>query len=161
MVHNALINMSQHAYCLDGCKTAVPNELGIEKLCVLHFTWRVERDYGHVRREISTEKLSAARALEIQTYVKFTARKLSEIATGTTPLSNELKNRILTNLLAMMNLRESVERFKSAIVRSERRKTTSKDIAHRAYELYVQRGCEPGKDLEDWIRAENELSGED
>jgi len=37
----------------------------------------------------------------------------------------------------------------------ERRK---EDIARRAYELYVQRGSEPGKDVEDWIRAEKELS---
>ena len=31
------------------------------------------------------------------------------------------------------------------------------DIAQRAYELYVERGEEPGKDVEDWIRAEHEL----
>jgi hypothetical protein len=34
------------------------------------------------------------------------------------------------------------------------------DIAHRAYELYTQRGCEPGKDVEDWVRAEKELVSE-
>ena len=40
----------------------------------------------------------------------------------------------------------------------ERKEISSEDIAHRAYELYTQRGCEPGKDLEDWIRAEQELT---
>ena len=41
------------------------------------------------------------------------------------------------------------------------RKALSKDnIAHRAYELYTQRGCEPGKDIEDWVRAEKELASE-
>ena len=34
------------------------------------------------------------------------------------------------------------------------------DIAHRAYELYVQRGREPGRDVEDWVRAEEELRSE-
>jgi hypothetical protein len=34
------------------------------------------------------------------------------------------------------------------------------DIAHRAHELYVQRGREPGRDVEDWVRAEEELSSE-
>ncbi|MGB7552809.1 MAG: DUF2934 domain-containing protein [Candidatus Korobacteraceae bacterium] len=29
----------------------------------------------------------------------------------------------------------------------------------RAYELYVERGMENGHDLEDWFRAEEELSG--
>ncbi len=30
-------------------------------------------------------------------------------------------------------------------------------IATRAYELFCARGCEPGHDLEDWLRAEAEL----
>jgi hypothetical protein len=34
------------------------------------------------------------------------------------------------------------------------------DIAHRAYELYTQRGCEAGNDIEDWVRAEKELASE-
>ena len=34
------------------------------------------------------------------------------------------------------------------------------DIAHRAYELYTKRGCKPGKDVEDWVRAEKELGAE-
>ena len=32
------------------------------------------------------------------------------------------------------------------------------DIADRAYGLYVQRGRESGQDVEDWLRAEKELS---
>ncbi len=31
-------------------------------------------------------------------------------------------------------------------------------IRRRAYELYVHRGGEPGRDLEDWLRAEEELA---
>jgi Protein of unknown function (DUF2934) len=42
----------------------------------------------------------------------------------------------------------------------ERQELSKEEIAHRAYELYVQRGGEPGKDVEDWVRAENELSNE-
>jgi DUF2934 family protein len=41
----------------------------------------------------------------------------------------------------------------------EHRELSREDIAHRAYELYVQRG-EPGKDVEDWVRAEKELGAE-
>lgn len=33
-------------------------------------------------------------------------------------------------------------------------------IAARAYELFVARGAEPGKDLEDWIQAERQLLAE-
>jgi Protein of unknown function (DUF2934) len=42
----------------------------------------------------------------------------------------------------------------------ERKELSEEDVAHRAYELYVQRGSEPGKDVEDWVRAEKELSSE-
>ena len=42
----------------------------------------------------------------------------------------------------------------------ERKVVSREDIAHRAYELYTQRNCEPGKDVADWIRAEQELGSE-
>jgi len=42
----------------------------------------------------------------------------------------------------------------------KRTELSREDIAHRAYELYTQRGCEPGKDIEDWVRAEKELASE-
>ena len=42
----------------------------------------------------------------------------------------------------------------------ERKELSKKDVAHRAYELYTQRGCAPGKDIEDWVRAEKELASE-
>ena len=42
----------------------------------------------------------------------------------------------------------------------ERKEPSRENIAHRAYELYTQRGCEPGKDIEDWVRAQKELASE-
>ena len=156
---NAVTNTSQYAYCLLGCKRAVPLELRTENLCVLHFIQSIEQGRGIMRRGISIEKVSAARILEIQSYIKSTTRKLSEIATGGTPLSDELKNRILTNLFAMMNLWESVDRYKGSVPKCERREKSTEDIAQRAYEFYLGRGGEPGKDVEDWVRAENELMG--
>jgi Protein of unknown function (DUF2934) len=32
-----------------------------------------------------------------------------------------------------------------------------KKIEHRAYELYLDRGRDPGHDFDDWLRAEREL----
>ena len=46
------------------------------------------------------------------------------------------------------------------VAMTERREPSKDEISRVAYSLYVQRGCEPGKDVEDWIRAENELSSE-
>lgn len=31
------------------------------------------------------------------------------------------------------------------------------EIRRRAYELYEQRGCTPGREHEDWLRAEQEV----
>ena len=36
----------------------------------------------------------------------------------------------------------------------------SERIARRAYELYLQRGQQEGRDLEDWVKAEQQLAGE-
>jgi hypothetical protein len=49
---------------------------------------------------------------------------------------------------------------KKEVAMIERREISKEDIADRAYELYVQRGQESGKDIEDWITAEKELAGE-
>jgi hypothetical protein len=41
-----------------------------------------------------------------------------------------------------------------------RKESSGENIARRAHELYLQRGGEHGKDVEDWVRAEKELSDE-
>jgi hypothetical protein len=42
----------------------------------------------------------------------------------------------------------------------ELRESAKDDINHRAYALYLMRGCEQGRDVEDWVRAEKELDDE-
>jgi len=34
---------------------------------------------------------------------------------------------------------------------------THADVARRAYDLYMARGCEHGHDVDDWVQAEDEL----
>ena len=46
------------------------------------------------------------------------------------------------------------------IVMLGRREPSREEIARRAHELYLERGGEHGKDVEDWVRAEKELSDE-
>jgi hypothetical protein len=41
-----------------------------------------------------------------------------------------------------------------------RREPSTEQIARRAHELYVKRGGEHGRDVEDWVGAEKELSDE-
>jgi hypothetical protein len=42
---------------------------------------------------------------------------------------------------------------------AQRQTITNTEIARRAYDLYLARGCEPGHDVEDWLQAERELNG--
>jgi hypothetical protein len=40
----------------------------------------------------------------------------------------------------------------------KQRELSTEEIARSAHELYVQRGGEHGKDVEDWIAAEKDLT---
>jgi hypothetical protein len=42
--------------------------------------------------------------------------------------------------------------------RNEMKMPSRDDVARRAYELFQARGAEPGRDLENWLEAERELS---
>jgi hypothetical protein len=37
------------------------------------------------------------------------------------------------------------------------REDVKETISTRAYDIYLNRGAEPGRDLEDWLQAENEV----
>jgi hypothetical protein len=37
--------------------------------------------------------------------------------------------------------------------------TLDEEIRRRAYEIYLERGEQPGRDLDDWLQAERELEG--
>jgi hypothetical protein len=101
---------SQLQLCLPGCQALVPPELQEKRLCVLHFVLSTEHDCAQMRRETALETANAIRQSEIANYIKSTAMKLSEVAIGNVPLSDELKKRILTTFLTLMNLRESLDR---------------------------------------------------
>jgi hypothetical protein len=36
---------------------------------------------------------------------------------------------------------------------------TDRDVARRAFEIFCERGCEHGHDLDDWLQAEREVRG--
>jgi hypothetical protein len=96
--------------CLPGCHTAVPAELESEKLCVGHFLQRVEHTCADMRRETVVGGSSAVRRSEIAAHVKGTAEKLSRVAVISPPLTDEMKKRVLTTFLTLMNLQERLHR---------------------------------------------------
>ncbi len=104
---------SQHQPCMLGCKVPVPAELESERLCVLHFILSVEQACAEMRRETAVGRASAARQAEIANYVAEAALKLAHVATGSLRLSDELKKRVLSTFLTLMNLRENLDRAAS------------------------------------------------
>jgi hypothetical protein len=92
------------------CQVPVPHELTNESLCVVHFILGIDHDCAELRREVAQGKTSSERQIEIATYVKATAMKLTEVATSRLRLSDELKKRVLTTFLTLMNLKESLDR---------------------------------------------------
>ncbi len=42
---------------------------------------------------------------------------------------------------------------------SVRNSARDEEIRRRAYEIYLERGGQPGRDLDDWLQAEGELQG--
>lgn len=102
--------------CKAGCEAAVPHELESERVCVAHFILAIESGCHEMRREAATGFATPTRRCEIESYVKNTALKLSDVATSSTRLSDELKKRILTTLLTLMNLQESLDRSVSRFV---------------------------------------------
>ena len=104
---------SQHRPCMPGCHGPVPPELEAESLCVLHFILTLEHACAEMRRETAAGRASTARQVEIASYVAAAAVTLAQVATGSLRLSDELKKRVLTTFLTLMNLRENLDRAAS------------------------------------------------
>lgn len=100
----------QQISCLPGCHTPVPAELETEQLCVPHFLLSVEHTCAGMRRETVIGGCSAGRRSEIEAYVKGTAEKLSHVAVMSPTLTDEMKKRVLTTFLTLMNLQEGLDR---------------------------------------------------
>ena len=102
--------------CLLGCKASIPRELATEQICVQHYIMGIENECSVMRREAAMEGTNIARRREIESYIKTTALKLSDVATGSARLSDDMKKRVLTTLLTLMNLQESLDRSTARFV---------------------------------------------
>jgi hypothetical protein len=58
----------------------------------------------------------------------------------------------------MVEKKVGVRKIRSAAVEVSSQRSPSADaIAARAYQLFLERGCQHGRELEDWLAAEREL----
>ena len=93
-----------------GCKAPVPNGLAAEHMCILHFTLFIEQECAEMRRETALGKANHDRQLEFMQKIAGRGQALINVATSGFSMSDEIKARILSTLLTLMNTRENMDR---------------------------------------------------
>jgi hypothetical protein len=100
-----------HEICSSkGCKAPMPAGLSAERMCILHFTLHIENECAEMRRETAVGKTVHERQVELMKKIVTRGDTLVKIATSGFPMSDEIKARILSTLLTLMNCRESMDR---------------------------------------------------
>lgn len=97
-----------HRSSASRCDALVPSELDSVRLCVFHLTVTIERNCTDLHRQIALRGATQERRSEVAAYVEECVLLLARIATNLT-LSDELKRRMLSTFLSLMNLREKNE----------------------------------------------------
>jgi hypothetical protein len=89
---------------------AVPSGLAAEHMCILHFTLFIEQECAEMRRESALGKNSHERHNEFMVRISARGETLVKVATSGYTMSDEIKARILSTLLTLMNCRENIDR---------------------------------------------------
>ncbi len=95
---------------ISGCKNESPQALAEQKLCVLHFTLSLEASCAEMRRETALGNAPHERQREIMRFITEHGERLARVATSGLHLTDDLKARILSTFLTLMNLRENLDR---------------------------------------------------
>jgi hypothetical protein len=104
--------MSNQQPCVCQCKAPVPPELKSVGRCVTHFISSVEQTCAQMHREIVLRGVDLERQTAVATYIRESAQLLARVSSDL-PLSDDLKPRILSGFLCLMNLREKLGRVRS------------------------------------------------
>lgn len=95
---------------ISACKHDVPAALAEQKLCILHFTLSLEASCAEMRRETALGNTPHERQREIMGFITDNGERLARVATSGLHLTDDLKARVLSTFLTLMNLRENLDR---------------------------------------------------
>jgi hypothetical protein len=95
---------------ITGCKHDVPAALAEQRLCILHFTLSLEASCAEMRRETALGNTPHDRQREIMKFITENGERLARVATSGLHLTDDLKARVLSTFLTLMNLRENLDR---------------------------------------------------
>ena len=93
-----------------GCKMSVPSQIESQGFCLMHFTLRLEQTCADLRRETVMGNASHERQVEIMEFIAGQGELLARVSTSGLHMADELKARVLSTFLTLMNLRESLDR---------------------------------------------------
>ncbi|MGD1212570.1 MAG: hypothetical protein ABR973_14575 [Candidatus Acidiferrales bacterium] len=79
-------------------------------MCVLHFTLFIEQECAEMRRETALGKANHDRQMEFIQQIAGRGEALVHVATSGFPMTDEIKARVLSTLLTLMNCRENIDR---------------------------------------------------
>jgi hypothetical protein len=79
-------------------------------MCILHFTLFIEQECAEMRRETALGKATSERFVECMKRIVTRGEVLVQVATSGFAMSDEIKARILSTLLTLMNCRENMDR---------------------------------------------------
>jgi len=95
---------------ISGCKNDAPAVISEHRLCLLHFTLSLEASCAEMRRETALGNAPHDRQREIMAFITENGEALARVATCGLHLTDDLKARILSTFLTLMNLRENLDR---------------------------------------------------
>ncbi len=95
------------------CSLPVPDELQTQSLCVLHYLRKVEEVCNELRRETAFG-LTLERSKQISERIAGLGEQLIRLSLNGERLSDDLKMGILNGVLALINVRESMNRAAAA-----------------------------------------------
>ena len=79
-------------------------------MCILHLTLFIEQECADMRRETTLGNASYERQLEYMKKIADRGEALVQVATSGFTMTDEIKARILSTLLTLMNCRENMDR---------------------------------------------------
>src|SRR5260370_7426706 len=84
--------------------------MGEQWLCVLHFSLALDTNCSEMRRETALGNTTQDRQREIMRFITEHGERLARVATSGLHLTDDLKARILSTFLTLMNPRENLRR---------------------------------------------------
>jgi len=79
-------------------------------MCVLHYTLFIEQECAEMRRESNLGNTTHDRQVEFMSRIATRGETLVKVATSGFSMSDEIKARVLSTLLTLMNCRENMDR---------------------------------------------------